>query len=140
MHHRIYKIFAVVAVMVLSASCLHAQPIDAEEMAGLSAALLKVSGTVHSAVRNKHPDPSLNDAELLAFSTAHMPSYLDRFNGYVLKARQVGKNSSVLVCDPEGKLALIEDAGCTSPSDWQAPALTAPCDYVLNLAETCPAH
>lgn len=140
MGQRMHKFMLVAALVLLSASCLHAQPIDAEEMAGLSAALLKVSATVHSAVRNKNPDPTLHDADLLAFSTAHMPSYLNRFNGYVLKARQEGKNSSVLVCDAEGKLALIEDAGCTSPSDWQAPALTAPCDYVLDLAQTCPAN
>lgn len=140
MHHRIYKIFAVVAIMVLSASCLRAQTIDAEEIAGLSAALLKISATVHTAVRYKNPAPTLDDAELLAFSTAHQPKYLDRFNGYVLKARQEGKNSSVLVCDSEGKVALIEDAGCTSPSDWQGPHMGLACTYVLDLVETCPSN
>jgi len=139
---RLCKSIIVTTVMLLSTSCLHAQPIDAEEIAGLSAALLKVSSSVHTAVRFKNPDPALHDSELLVFSTAHMPSYLNRFNGYVLKARQEGANSSVLVCDPEGKLALIEDAGCTGTSDWHAPTTerTAACEFVLDLAQICPAQ
>ena len=134
------KFAIIVTIAIASTSCLHAQPIDQEEMAGLNAALLKVSSTVHNAVLNKNADPTLSDAALLSFATAHMPSYLNRFDGYVLKARQEGKKSSVLVCDKEAKLALIEDAGCTSSSDWQTSEQIRPCEYVLDLTIICPVH
>jgi len=124
------------SVAVLSASCLHAAQVDPEEISGLAAALTKVSAPVHSTVRYKNPPADIGDAALLALATAHNPSLLAAFDGYVLRARQDGPNSSVLVC--KGEIALVEDAGCTGQSDWHATQADHPCDYVLDLATTCP--
>lgn len=120
-----------------STSCLHAQSVDEEEIATLSAALIKVSSAVHTAVRYKSPDPTLQDNALLDFAIAHNPRLLNRFDAYVLKARQTGANSSVLVCTADGTHALIEDAGCTGQSDWHASSLTEPCEYTLDLNAAC---
>lgn len=124
------------------ASCLHAAPFDQEELLGAAAALTKVSAPVHTAVRYKNPAKTLADVSLLEFSTAHNPGLLERFKDYTLRARQEGKNSSVLVCDAQGSTALIEDAGCTSHLDrriWETQP-NHPCSYVLDLATTCPTH
>jgi len=129
--------FVVLAsVVMLTTSCLHAAQIDAEEVSGLAAALTKVSAPVHSTVRYKNPPADIGDAALLNLATAHNPALLAAFDGYVLKARQDGSNSSVLVC--KGEIALVEDAGCTGKSDWTASQPDQPCEYVLDLAATCP--
>lgn len=135
------RVSSLVLLCALSAaSCLHAQPADPEEVAGLAAALTKVSAPLHSAVRYKTPAPGLKDQALLDFATAHNPALLERFRGYVLKARQENGNSSVLVCDAQGAAALAEDAGCTGAADWKAETLETPCAYVLDLKATCPAR
>jgi hypothetical protein len=131
--------FAFLAVAVLTTSCLHAAPIDNEKMLGLAAALTKLTASVDSAVLNKGVDPSFEDQALLDFSTAHDPSLLRPFDGFVLKARQSGQDSSVLVCDQNGQIALIEDTACTPFPDqkiWQTTP-NQPCDYVLDLAKVC---
>jgi len=132
---------AVCAIALSATSCLHATPPDNEEMFGLAGALTKVSAMVHTTVRYKNPPPDLTDNNLLSLATSPNPKLLDRFNGYVLKARQSGGHSSVLLCDAQGETALVEDAGCTSKSDihlWETHP-GHPCAYVLNLQDTCPA-
>lgn len=130
------------AVVLLSTSCLHAASVNKKEMNELSVALTKVSGPVHTAVRYKNPAPELHDAALLNFALQDIENgatRLDRFSGYVMKARQVGRNSSILVC--EGAVALMEDTGCTGEMDrpiWQTNPGHA-CEYVLDLATACAA-
>lgn len=134
--------FVFIAVALLTTSCLHAAPVDEEKMLGLAAALIKVSAPVHATVRYKNPPDDLRDDALIALATSHNPALLNAFNGYILKARQNGPNSSVLVCDDRGETALIEDAGCTGSLDLHIWKLTPqqPCDYVLDLDQTCPVN
>lgn len=133
--------FVTICVFALgTASCFDAVPLDSEKVLGLAGALTKVSATVHTTVRYKNPPPDLMDRELLTLATSHTPKLLDRFDGYVLKARQSGGHSSVLLCDAKGETALVEDAGCTSKSDvhvWETHPGHA-CVFILNLEETCP--
>jgi len=134
-----FNILTFLAVAVLTTSCLHAAPIDNEKMLGLATALTKLTASVDSAVLNKGVDPSFKDQTLLDFSTAHDLSLLTPFDGYVLKARQSGQDSSVLVCGSDGQIALIEDTACTPYPDlkiWQT-SPNQPCDYVLDLAKAC---
>lgn len=130
------QVLMIASMALLSTSCLHAAQLDKEEISGLSAALTKVAAPVHSTVRYKNPPADISDAALLSLATTHNPSLLSPFDGYILKARQVGRNSSVLVCKDE--MALVEDAGCTGTSDWHAVLPDTPCAYVLDLAATCP--
>ncbi|MCR4378212.1 MAG: hypothetical protein NUV50_08995 [Rhodospirillales bacterium] len=136
------RCMAFVAVTLLTSSCLHdAAAVDKEKMLGLGSALTKVSSAVHVTVFYDHPPADLRDAALLTVATEHNPALLNAFDGHVLKARQEGKNSSVLVCDKTGKTALIEDAGCTGTPDlhiWESRP-DQPCGYVLDLATVCAA-
>ncbi|MBL4615128.1 MAG: hypothetical protein JKY27_09680 [Magnetovibrio sp.] len=134
------KILTFSASVVIFTSCAPTEPSHQETLLGLAAAQSKVSAAVHSAVRYKEPSPDLADSELLDFATAHNPNLLNAFKGYVLKARQDGRNSSVLLCDAQGQTALIEDAGCTSSLDqhiWKTQPGHA-CGYVIDLAAICP--
>jgi len=141
MKRQLMTFVAVCAIALSATSCLNATPPDNEEMLGLAGALTKVSAMVHTTVRYKKPPPDLADSNLLSLATSPNPKLLDRFNDYVLKARQSEGHSSVLLCDAQGETALVEDAGCTSKSDihlWETHP-GHPCAYVLNLQDTCPA-
>lgn len=128
----------IAAFSLTSTACLHAQDGERENISQLSAALIKVSQAVHTTVLYKHPDPTLADAELLDAATSHNPALLDRFRDYTLKARQTDeKHSSVLVCTQDGTTALVEDAGCTGTSDWQAQETPSSCAFVLDLKAVC---
>ena len=135
------KVLALTVTTLMSASCLHAADYSEEELAGLGVALTKVSATLHTAVRYKNPPAGLKDGELLAFATSHNPSLLNKFDGYILKARNIEKKSSILVCDKDGTVALVEDAGCTAKLDQYTWTITpnSPCDYTLDLAKVCAA-
>ncbi|PCI37675.1 MAG: hypothetical protein COB46_13185 [Rhodospirillaceae bacterium] len=135
------KTTALFFVSIMASACFHTGSTDEETMLGLASALTKVSAATNSAVRYKHPPADLKDRALLDFATAHNPSLLNKFEGYVLKARQSGKSSSVLVCDEQGKTALIEDTGCTAKLDvhlWQSDPLKA-CEYDLDIKAVCKA-
>jgi len=140
MKRQLMTFVAICAIALSATSCLNAGTLDNEKMLGLAGALTKVSATVHTTVRYKNPPPELMDRELLTLATSHTPKLLDRFDGFVLKARQSGGHSSVLLCDAKGETALVEDAGCTSKADihlWETHP-GHPCAYILNLEETCP--
>lgn len=132
----ILVVFAATFVLTTTA-CLHAKDIDDEELAQVSAALVKVSQAVHTTVLYKTPDPAWQDRALLDAATAHNPALLDRFSAYVMKARQDGHLSSVMVCTADGQHALVEDAGCTGASDWRTTEASTPCTFTLDLSDVC---
>ncbi|WP_310601029.1 hypothetical protein [Desulfobulbus sp.] len=112
---------------------------DSDEMFTKAAALKRLAATVESAVQYGDVPPQLQNAELLALATEHNPKLLDGFAPYTLKAKNSNKHSSVLMCDPEGKHALIEDSGCTGQVDvlhWQQAPLP-PCEFTLQLESVC---
>ncbi|MBL4693210.1 MAG: hypothetical protein JKY92_07765 [Magnetovibrio sp.] len=134
------KMMALTFALLVSSGCVHAAGSSSEEqLSGLGAAVTKVSAAVNTTVKYKSPPADLKDGKLLAFATAHNPRLLKKFADYTLKARQEGKASSVLICDKNGEVALIEDAGCTAKLDlyiWKN-SPNSPCDYVLDLAKVC---
>lgn len=140
MNRKAFNLVLLSAVTLLFASCLHAAQPDEEHMLGLADTLTKLSAPVHTTVRYKTPPPDLADRALLEAAVAHNPRLLSALDGYVLKARQdENKNSSVLLCDAQGEIAYVEDAGCTSALDqqiWQTHP-NHPCTYVLDLAAVC---
>lgn len=140
MRNTLNKLVVFATTLMLITACVHGGNAAEKEMSEVSAALTKVSAAVHVTVRYETPVPPLADAALLDRATTYNTSLLDRFTAYALKARQVGKNSSVLVCKDD--VALIEDAGCTGELDapiWESQP-DQPCDYVLDLATVCPAN
>ncbi len=58
------------------------------------------------------------------------------FEGYVLKARIQDGFGVILLCSPNGRDAIIEDATCTTrPDSYRPPG--SPCDYFLDLKRVC---
>lgn len=142
MHQGKLSFFALLAIITLTASCSMAGPLDDRVLLGVGDALTKVSAPVHATVRYKNPPADLQDAALIDMALQDFTERLDPMRGYVLKARQEGRNSSVLLCDEQGQIGLIEDAGCTGELDdkiWRTQP-NHPCAYVLDLAVTCPAN
>jgi hypothetical protein len=58
------------------------------------------------------------------------------FDGYVFKARLENGVGIILLCTPDGKEGIIEDATCTTGVDtWRPPK--SPCAYLLDAERAC---
>jgi hypothetical protein len=71
------------------------------------------------------------------------PGLLKPFEGYVLKARieKLDEDTNVgviLLCTPDGKEGIIEDASCTARPDTFRPT-RSPCEYLLDVKRVCAA-
>jgi hypothetical protein len=105
----------------------------------LGAALRKVSDSVEATVRYENPPVGIGDAELLAMATKHDPGLLVPFAEYKVRVMREEGHAILLVCDKEGKIGLLEDAGCSSPMDkhlWNEDP-PKPCDFTINIATVC---
>jgi hypothetical protein len=103
-----------------------------------ASALTKLSAAVESTVRYKNPPPELNDWQLLTLATRHDPALLDNFKGYRVRVLRQARHSVVLVCNTSGTRALLEDAGCTGPTDrhrWMGKPEA--CEFTTSIAEVC---
>ena len=122
---------------VLLASCA-TQP-NEREMNYLASALTKVSAAVDATVRYRRPPESLSEGELLRASTAHDNQLLKPFEGMTMRVLRTGRDSAVLVCQPQGK-PLLEDAGCTAKLDvhrWRAADGGDRCEFTLDVNKVC---
>ena len=131
-------LFLVLIVTVGLSACAHASK---NEMYELASALLKVTAATESAVRYKDAPSELRDYELLQFATKHDPSLVAPLKGYTIKATSVatdkGRRAILLVCNKKGTQALLEDAGCSARLDTHRWKQSAPCEFSLNIYETC---
>jgi hypothetical protein len=108
---------------VLLASCA-TQPSE-REMNYLASALTKVSAAVDATVRYRRQPESLTEGE--------------PFDGLSVRVLRSGRDSAVLVCQPQGK-ALLEDAGCTAKLDahrWRTTGGGNQCAFTLDLDKVC---
>lgn len=105
----------------------------------LASALLPLSAAIDAYVaRNPKAASALTTEKLIKVVTDDDPRLLFPFRDYVLRTRVDGRNSSVLVCSAELE-AIVEDAGCTGPSDlplWNNRPRRQ-CVFSLDLAEAC---
>jgi len=88
--------------------------------------------------RYKDPSPDLSEREFLEFSTRHDRSLLEPFAGFTLRALWRDRRGIVLVCTADGKVRLLEDAGCTAELDkhhWRE--TESACEFSINVAEAC---
>lgn len=128
------------ALICLSVWCslATAQAVTEEDMLIKASALTKVAVAAESAARYKDPSPDLSEREFLEFSTRHDPSLLEPFSGFTLRALWRDRRGIVLVCTADGKVRLLEDAGCTAELDkhhWRE--TESACDFSINVAEVC---
>ena len=112
---------------------------DSEDMLSLGSALSKLSATVESTVRYKNPPAGITDTDLLMLSTQHDPRILKPFSDYTVHVLTQDRYAVVLVCNKEGKYALLEDAGCSPELDkhlWREQD-PIPCQFSLSPSTVC---
>ena len=134
--NRIYRITAVLTVCLLAACAT--RPTE-QEMNYLASALTKVSAAVDATVRYRRSADGLAEAELLRLSTAHDPALMKPFGGLTVRVLRDGRDSAVLVCEPQAGKALLEDAGCTAKLDqhrWNSGG-TDRCEFTLDVKKVC---
>ena len=132
------RTIAIALALVVSAGCLRRSVRD-ERLYELGPPLTKLTAVVDAAVRDEGAPENLSEEELLGRATAHDRTLLDPFKGYRLRVARDGLDSAVLVCTSDGRVALLEDAGCTNPLDselWTRPK-PVPCEFTLPLRELC---
>lgn len=130
----------ILIMVVLLAGCGLVRPDNSENMQVLASSLTKLSAAVESTVRYKNPPPTLSDRELLELSVRLDPGLLTPFDAYRVRVLSENRHAVVLVCTPDGKTGLLEDAGCNEKFDkplWREEP-PVPCVFTLNLGETCP--
>ncbi len=130
--------FLVLLLLLFGSACAQAR--SDSEMNELASALTKVSSAVESTVHYKKTDGGKRDMALLILATQHDPGLLELFQGYVLRAKAEDGHGLVLVCTPDGKELLLEDATCTSRFElhhWKNSPLPD-CDYTLTVKAICP--
>jgi hypothetical protein len=131
---------ALMFLLVASAGCTVSRAAEAEKMYVLGSALTKLSASVEATVRYENPPEGISDKELLDLSTKHDPGLMDPFAEYGLWVSRQDGHAVVLVCDKDGKVGLLEDAGCSSEMDrhlWKEDPPT-PCKITLDAKEACP--
>jgi len=130
----------ILIILAMLFGCASAQAQSETEMSELGSALTKLSSAVESTVRFKKQGEGLSEEQLLVLSTRHDPSLLAPFQGYRLHVLRESGHAAVLVCSPDGHIALLEDAGCTARMDqhhWNAYP-KRPCRFTLDLMRVCP--
>jgi hypothetical protein len=131
--------FALCFVLLASAGCTVSRAAEAEKMYVLGSALTKLSASVEATIRYEYPPEGIGDKELLALSTKHDPGLMEPFVDYILRVSQQDRHAVVLVCDKEGKVGLLEDAGCSSEMDkhlWKETP-PRPCEFTITVRDVC---
>ena len=127
-------------LLLASAGCTVGRAAEMEKMYVLGSALTKLSASVEATVRYEDPPQGISDKELLDLSTKHDPGLMEPFADYTLRVSRQDGHAVVLVCDKDGKVGLLEDAGCSSEMDrqlWKEDPPT-PCKVPLDAKEACP--
>jgi hypothetical protein len=119
--------------------CVGVRTVGGEsEMYPLASALTKLTAAVEATVFDT-PGGGTEDAELLAAATRDNPQLLAPFERYTVRAKRDAGHAIVLVCSIDGRLALLEDAGCSAKLDahrWKA-AAQKECAFTLSAATAC---
>ena len=127
-------------LLLASGGCTTSRAAEAENMYVLGSALTKLSASVEATVRYEDPPEGISDKELLDLSTKHDPVLMDPFVDYTLRVSRQDGHAVVLVCDKEGQVGLLEDAGCSSEMDmhlWREDP-PKPCEFTVKAQEACP--
>jgi hypothetical protein len=138
-HRRLRGLSVIAVLLALIAGCAHAASVDDEQMYRFASALTKLSAAVESAVGFKDPPAGLTDTDLIVFATQHDPTLRAPFDVYTLRVLRWDPHAAVLVCTPDGRQALLEDAGCSAALDkhrWKDTPPT-PCEFTVDLAAVC---
>jgi hypothetical protein len=135
----VVRAFTLYFVLLASAGCTVSRAAEAEKMYVLGSALTKLSAAVEATVRYENPPEGINDKELLVLSTKHDPGLIEPFADYTLRVCRQDKHAVVLVCDKDGKIGMLEDAGCTSEMDRHLWKEDPPkrCEFTVKAKDVC---
>lgn len=117
---------------VASGPLLHPDD-EAARMNGIKGPLSRLTQAVNSAVRYKKVPQGLSDLELLKFSTASNPALFEGLASYLIRIKQIGSETVLLLCSPDGKRALLEDISSTPAVDkerWKSN--DSGCDFTID--------
>lgn len=121
-------------------SCTHTPPptdISPSERGNLSVLLVNLSSAVDAYFSTLSEAPTENDSDILSIATIPDPSLLSpQFNDYLLKVQYQQHHAVLLLCTKDGKVALMEDAGCSARLDRQV-TNNSPCEFTLNVLPNC---
>ena len=126
-------------LLLASAGCTVSRAGEAEKMYVLGSALTKLSASVEATVRYEDPPAGISDNTLLTLSTVHDPGLLEPFADYTVRVSRQDGHAIVLVCDKEGKVGVLEDAGCSSEMDrhiWKEDPPKG-CEFSLKIMGVC---
>jgi hypothetical protein len=101
--------------------------------------IISLSRAVDVVVDTLPPDAKDEEIFSAAVKRSGDPSLLRAFEGYVRKARIENGVGVILICSPDGKEGIIEDATCTTRPDSFRPS-GSPCEYLLDIGRVCASH
>ncbi len=136
----IFQGIALWFILLTSAGCTVSRAAEAEKMYILGSALTKLSAAVEATVRYESPPVGIGDAEILALATKHDPGLMAPFADYNVQVLRESEHAILLVCDKEGRVGLLEDAGCSAPMDkhlWNGDP-PKPCNFTIDIKVVCP--
>ncbi|MBB1478007.1 hypothetical protein H5186_00755 [Pseudoalteromonas sp. SG41-2] len=131
------KYLTLILVIVLSVGCPSlANAHEPEKMADLASQLKDISAAVDGTL--KFSTKTYTDPQALLMAAINSnKNNLTPFEDYQLKVFIQDKNAILLLCEDD--ILLIEDAGCTAPSDiqhWQS-IDTQACKVTINASKIC---
>lgn len=107
------------------------------ERGRLGTAMVNLSAAVDTVLSERKTPPAGDDLETIRAAVAYDPGLLTPvFDGYKLRLKWQKSYTVLLVCDKDGRVAYMEDAGCSARLDRQAPE-GAPCEFALNVRGDC---
>lgn len=133
------SVIVLVAVASL-VSCRTSRIPAPSEIYELGSAFTKLSRAVEVAVRYGATPATLEDEALIDSATQDDPGLKAPFRGYRIRARRDQGHAVLLLCSRDGRIGLLEDAGCSAKLDahlWQTNP-EQPCEFTLDVAVACP--
>ncbi len=88
-------------------------------------------------MRYKKPPEKIKDSDLLKLACKRDPKLLEPFKKYTVKVHKENRHAIVLVCTPNGKQGLLEDAGCTAKMDKHLWKSSVACKFTLKVKDVC---
>lgn len=136
--HMMMKSAVILMTLSLGACSFSSASVTRDEMNIRASQLTKLSAAMESYVRYDNPASGMDEDDLLKAATKDQPQLLSDFSNFKLRVLSRDRHATILVCDKEGKRALLEDAGCTGKMDlrhWEK--IDAPCSFTLSTEEVC---
>jgi hypothetical protein len=106
MTSRLFKLAAISLCWSLLLACASAADDRDSEMYDAASALTKLAAAVDGTIRHGETSLLMSETDLLAMSVADDPSLLMPLQNFLVRVRREGDDSSVLICDVHGTIAL----------------------------------